>query len=105
MERRKLHRRSGERRSLEVAVSIDRRSDELRRNTPDRRRDTPATFSDRESAGILDLMRQARAELTCPRCGGPVLVGEPVGEGDAAVRQARCNSCRRIAMIPVSGLP
>jgi len=59
-------------------------------------RDTDAPFGPEEADAIRAQFGRT-PELACPRCGGPLVAGEPVtgATGSFAVFAVRCPVCRR----------
>jgi len=110
-----LNRRREERRSQRVDTTRDRRQDRDRRG-PDRRavadrrnplgrrrgprrRATPTPYTAEELAAVRTIFSTRGAVVRCPSCDGSYTLGNPRKRGDDVLRQVRCLSCGRSAVV------
>ncbi len=92
-------RRGPQRRVRTMAVAMDRRTRGNRRVLPDRRRDTPALFSPEETARVREMVLKSDVQFVCPRCGGSLTIGTQIAQAEGTLREVRCSTCRRGAML------
>ena len=85
-------RRGGERRTVD-----DRRAYERRRGR--RRRETPFPYTAEHVAAIQKAHATPRVRPTCPLCGGAFSLGRVRRRGSDLVRQVRCTSCGKTAVV------
>jgi len=103
-------RRQKDRRTSSQHVVEERRSDTNRRSGSDRRvmlldrrRRTSEPYALQHAELIRAMLLDPDITAACPRCDGPLLLGQPVPKGDGFVREVRCTKCRHSVLI--SGLP
>ena len=63
--------------------------------------DTPVTYSAEEMRRIHDMLDMPKGEVHCPRCGGPMHIDKPVGNGRGRMFQVRCEPCCSTAVIRI----
>ncbi len=103
-------RRKNERRKSTQDVPHERRSEPNRRSGNDRRvmlldrrRRTSEPYALQHAELIRAMLLDPDSAAACPRCDGPLLLGQPTPKGDSFVREVRCTKCRHSVLI--SGLP
>jgi hypothetical protein len=100
-------RRVKDRRSSQDNIEADRRNDDDRRDRYDRRemlldrrRGTPEQFILEHVVQIREALNNSDMEVSCPRCGGDLLLGPAIKRGAKAVREVHCTSCRHRVLLP-----
>lgn len=99
-------RRVDDRRTDEGTIDDDRRGSDDRRDAYDRRemlldrrRGTSEWFIREHVERIREALLNARVEVTCPRCGGDLLLGPAVQQGTRFFREVHCTACRHHAVV------
>ena len=90
-------RTGGDRRGAERRTLGDRRAYDRRRGR--RRRETPSPYTAEHIAAIQKAHATPRVRPTCPVCGGAFTLGPARRRGPDLVRQVRCMSCGKIAIV------
>lgn len=77
---------------------LDRRARGQRRTMPDRRRETPATYSGGEALRIFRMIRTPGIRAACPRCDSSLAISPSLVAGGFVLRIIRCVTCCRVVV-------
>ena len=100
-DRREWHeRRTGDRGSGSAPAEREQRGSEADRRIvlTDRRHATSEPYSQHDAERIRDLILKPIG-VSCPQCGGDLLLGQLVSRHDVTGRQIHCITCRRSVLI------